>query len=816
MGIKTKFNPLGGRSGEEDKGNLSLWRYSNDIIAGKTLLYNYTGSDWVNTIYVPKAGGNAIINDWDNSTTSGTTDANRNTPFYNNLNVVNVDLQEVPFRDSSMYFTFYGCQNLTFVNNISNSVANMQNAFLNCYSLNQNIQIPNSVTDITNTFHHCFNLNQNIQIPNSITNMSHTFFSCSNLNQNIQIPNSVKNMARAFSYCHNLNQNIQIPNSVINMFSTFAFCYNLDQNIKIPNSVTNIANTFEYCHNLKQNIQIPNSIRNMSQTFANCYNLNQNIQIPNGVTDMFFTFYNCHNLKCAYIHSANVNDSDMAGCFINTNNGNTHVVIPSRYIDNTVTTTYNSLKTAGWTITNQGALVGPTDSKIHGWDIIQGDYPTYTANGTHYILQKWGGNLSANLNNNNPVLNVEVPKYYNTYNVFPTAFTAACFSANRIITNLDLGQSMLSGTSGINAFRNMSNCLSITNINIPTGVTNIISLFPHCNNVSSISTGGRIPNTAYLVLPTGLTHLGSCLGYTANANLKDYYTFGRDITNLQFGLAHINNRNVNFFIEAANATSIANIGNGVGTSYRKNIYIHFKYSNGVATKTFNLFKGATFMGTSGNTSFANPSYNSTSKWYIYNINPASVFTYSSYNITNYNDASPIKCLALMPQYPDYSMPTWVSNNTFNNATTVQAIDFRNVRFNYSNLVNAFAECRNLCSITNLNSTINSTNWFRTFYNCSNLHVVERDGGNGFINLANSTNVAGLFWNVQNLRSMPFTGFDSDNALTINSQITNLFGTFSGCTKFNSNLVGLSDSITNMSHTFSNCWNLNQNIQYRTV
>ena len=49
-----------------DRGKLSLWRYSNDVIPGKTLLYNYTGSDWTNTLYVPKAKGKAIINDWYN------------------------------------------------------------------------------------------------------------------------------------------------------------------------------------------------------------------------------------------------------------------------------------------------------------------------------------------------------------------------------------------------------------------------------------------------------------------------------------------------------------------------------------------------------------------------------------------------------------------------------------------------------------------------------------------------------------------------------------------------------------------------------
>lgn len=48
-----------------ERGNLSLWRYSNDVIQGKTLLYKYLGSyenlpD--NTLYVPRVGGKAVIN----------------------------------------------------------------------------------------------------------------------------------------------------------------------------------------------------------------------------------------------------------------------------------------------------------------------------------------------------------------------------------------------------------------------------------------------------------------------------------------------------------------------------------------------------------------------------------------------------------------------------------------------------------------------------------------------------------------------------------------------------------------------------------
>ena len=44
MGIKTKLCSMGGGSTYKDMGNLALWRYSNEVISGKTLLYNYVGA----------------------------------------------------------------------------------------------------------------------------------------------------------------------------------------------------------------------------------------------------------------------------------------------------------------------------------------------------------------------------------------------------------------------------------------------------------------------------------------------------------------------------------------------------------------------------------------------------------------------------------------------------------------------------------------------------------------------------------------------------------------------------------------------------
>ena len=378
---ETIYFPMGGMGDEAN------WRNSTTTISGKTLLYNYIGTI-PNPLYVPKIVGRAVINDWYNTSTSGTTESNRNTPFYNNPNIISVDLQEVPFRNNSMHNAFYNCQNLVSIKNISSSVTNMSSAFFNCY-----------------------NLNQNIQIPSSVTSMSSTFYWCKNLNQNIRIPNSVTSMYRTFSSCNNLNQNIQIPSSVTNMSQTFSSCYNLNQNIQIPSSVTNMSSTFYWCNNLNQNIQIPSSATNMNHVFYNCFKLKSRITI------------------------ASPNVSDTTNCFYNVTNAN--VVFPLRYINNVNSATRNSLVTAGYAVgTAVGNYVSNTTQNtwFYAWDSVGGDYNTYTGNGTHWILSKWNGKMATWFNGGSAVYDVVVPS---TISGYPTALDFTCFNSNAALANLE-------------------------------------------------------------------------------------------------------------------------------------------------------------------------------------------------------------------------------------------------------------------------------------------------------------------------------------------------------------------------------------------
>ena len=574
MGIKTRFNPMGGdaNGGGEPRPSIpDYWSYTTRTNeAGKEVrtLYFYNNATGGNEVKVPY--GYTELQDY-----SSTNYAYATLPFYKHTTLTSVDLKNVPFKNNSMSDTFSTCQNLTSVNGINKNV----------------------------------------------TNMYGTFYACRNLNQNIQIPNSVTNMYDTFSYCNKLNQNIQIPNSVTNMHDTFSFCFNLNQNIQIPNSITSMSFTFTSCYNLNQNIQIPNSITSMSRTFMDCSNLNQNIQIPNSVTYMGYTFYNCQNLgnyhKTIKILSEKVTNT--ANAFGDTSYHNISnqltIVFPLRYINNVNTVTRNSLVAAGYAV---GTGLGVTSANatenrnLLCWDIIpyQG-YSTYTGNGTHWVLTKWDGRKGA------LPKNITVPARITSYATFPTAITKATFTANKVVTGIDCNHVPFNGTAVDNAFRNCTSVTYINNINIPYGVTTVKDLVSFDANLIKLSTGKGTDYTANLDLPDSVTNTQAVFARTKK--ISNYYLNSKSSTTLAYAMDYVNLIPWNLYVKSPNVTSTKNFCRGSNTAIRKNIYIYYKYANGVATKTFNAFKAAVYTSTTGNSGATSPMYNAKSNFYIYNL-----------------------------------------------------------------------------------------------------------------------------------------------------------------------------------------------------
>lgn len=291
---------------------LNGWTYSG--ANGTLILKTYTGT-YDSTINVPAMNG-VYVNNWVNTSSSGTTDFNRQTPFYNNPNVVSVDLQKVPFVNNSMGYAFYNCQNLVNVGTLNSNVTNMSYTFALCNSLNQNIQIPTSVTDIDYTFLNCRNLiNQNIHVPDSVVSMVGTYQMCYNLTPNyVHIGNSVEVMANSFQLCQNFNPSVPIiiPNSVTNMYQTFHQCFNLNQKVQIGNSVKSLVGTFNRCTKLISDVSI----------------LSEQVEYANFFFEMAGYDYDSHS----YLPK--------------------NVYIPFKYSNGVNTQTFDSFRIAGYLYTN--------------------------------------------------------------------------------------------------------------------------------------------------------------------------------------------------------------------------------------------------------------------------------------------------------------------------------------------------------------------------------------------------------------------------------------------------------------------------------
>ena len=734
MGIKTKFNPMGGRPSE--KGSLSEWRYST-AVNGQITLYEYLGTySSVKPVYVPMKHGKTVINDY----TSGTTPATSNTPFYNNPSAVSVDLQNVPFVNNNMSNAFYNCQNLTSV-----------------VGINQN------VTNMFYTFYNCYNLNQNIQIPNNVTNMAYTFWNCTNFNQNIQIPSGVTNMAYTFWNCSNLNQNIQIPNSITNMYQTFSFCYSLNQNIQIPNSVTDMPRTFSDCYNLNQNIQIPNSVTDMPHTFYSCTNLNQNIQIPNSVTVMSHTFYNCTNLQGTLtIQSANITNTNY--CFYGSGLIK-NVIFPSRYIDNTYTPTRNSLATAatgGYAVgTAAGNLVNNTtqNAVFYAYDPVAWEgYNAWVGDGINWRLTKWGG-----IGNAVGKTCIQVPTSITSYSTFPTMISNTCFDGVLVLDEIDCNHVPIYPAVSTNFFGNIERAtgISIYNFNCQ-GATQLYALTYMSPGIDSFSTGTPQRRTFFINMPNAITNCQALCGHAKG--FSNFYIMGNDDLKVYSMFNACNTKDVNVHFTHVNSTNGTNWFRNYSSTYRKNIYLYYTYSNGTATNVYNAYKSnSTYMGTTGNAvTLPSPHYNSTSNFYFYNISEDYCPTNNAswwccpvngalkYTGVGYSDDEPITLPTSLSvrQYPDKYVS--VTTNTQN----------------MSNMFNGFFKINTPITIPD-----DVTSMCTTFYNCYNLN--------------------------QNIQ--------------IPNNVTNMYQTFAYCYNLNQN-IQIPNNVTNMAYTFYNCTNFNQNIQ----
>ena len=149
------------------------WQYSTNN--GNVTLKRYNGS-YDGAVTVPTAeqvGSNVQID---------------TAAFRGDLKLNRIDLQNVPFENSSMNGAFRSCHNLTFVNNIP-LVTDVSFAFDRCTNLWWNVTLPSSVQFMNRTFWFCTNLMGNVTIQSSSVQAAFNCFDNSSIHfKNVYFP----------------------------------------------------------------------------------------------------------------------------------------------------------------------------------------------------------------------------------------------------------------------------------------------------------------------------------------------------------------------------------------------------------------------------------------------------------------------------------------------------------------------------------------------------------------------------------------------------------------------------------------------------
>jgi surface protein len=168
------------------------------------------------------------------------------------LKLLEISNAGVNFRVGNLGNYFYGCSNLTKVDNlITTGMTNFSGFFKNCTSFNGSVSNfdTSSVTTISDMFYNCFAFNQSVSSFDTslVTNMGAMFYSCFAFNQSLSSFDTslVTTMYYMFYRCFAFNQSVSNfdTSSVTTMGAMFYGCSNFNQNISSfdISSITNMA-----------------------------------------------------------------------------------------------------------------------------------------------------------------------------------------------------------------------------------------------------------------------------------------------------------------------------------------------------------------------------------------------------------------------------------------------------------------------------------------------------------------------------------------------------------------------------------------------
>ena len=153
---------------------------------------------------------------------------------------------------------------------------------------------------------------------------------------------------------------------------------------------------------------------------------------------------------------------------------------------------------------------------------------------------------------------------------------------------------------------------------------------------------------------------------------------------------------------------------------------------------------------------------------------------------------------------------YINANTFKNNKTIVNIDLCDVPWVNNSMFNAFYNCNNLTSITNINQNV--TNMSRTFQSCSNLVNVPvipnsvTDMSSTFEECASLVNAPVIPNSVTDMYYTFFYCISLVNAPVIPNSVTDMYYTFCYCIRL-VNAPVIPNSVTDMYGTFHSCSNL---------
>ena len=215
---------------------------------------------------------------------------------------------EIPSTVTCMWSTFQGCRNLT-EGKVGSNVVNLWNCFMDCESLGTSPYLPNTVENMTQTFYQCTSLINITNLPNNIKNMSMTFYKCIKLTAVPDIPDGCVNLGGTFQECISLVSMPEISDSVTSMAMTFYQCSKLKGIKRIGKNVENMEATFYMCTSLEEAPEIPEKVKIMRSTFNGCKSLiKPPSKIPESVVNCIALFLGCENLEGNIEFNASITD----------------------------------------------------------------------------------------------------------------------------------------------------------------------------------------------------------------------------------------------------------------------------------------------------------------------------------------------------------------------------------------------------------------------------------------------------------------------------------------------------------------------------